>query len=95
MSPTVVSSYLNYVKLVKLVKLWTYHAVTPRLFGINYEHFTNMHCSKKDNECGGNRKESTGNEVEVVWTCDEKRRALRRKEGDGNEITGEKDESKS
>ena len=28
---------------------------------------------------GGNRKESPGKEVEVVWACDEKRGALRRK----------------
>ena len=44
---------------------------------------------------GGNRKESPGNEVEVVWTCDKKRRALRRKEGDGNESTREKEERKT
>ena len=35
-------------------------------------------------------KESTGNEVEVVWSCDEKRGTLRRNEGDGNESTREK-----
>ena len=29
---------------------------------------------------GGNRKESPGTEVEVVWACDVKRGALRRKE---------------
>ena len=28
----------------------------------------------------------------MVWACDEKRGALRRKEGDGNESTGEKEE---
>ena len=33
--------------------------------------------------------------VEVVWACDEKRGTLRRKEGDGNESTGEKEERKS
>ena len=46
---------------------------------------------KYDNESGENRKESPGKEVEVVWACDEKRGALRRKEGDGNESTREKD----
>ena len=35
-----------------------------------------------------NREESSGKEVEVVWTCDEKRGALRRKEGDATESTG-------
>ena len=39
-----------------------------------------------------NRKDSPGKEVEVVWACDEKRGALRGKEGDGNESTGEKGE---
>ena len=34
-------------------------------------------------------------EVEVVWACDEKRGTLRRKEGDGNESTGEKEERKT
>ena len=28
----------------------------------------------------------------MVWACDEKRGTLRRKEGDGNESTGEKEE---
>ena len=28
----------------------------------------------------------------MVWACNEKRGALRRKEGDGNESTGEKEE---
>ena len=42
-----------------------------------------------------NQKESTGKKVEVVWACDEKRRTLRRKEGDGNESTGEKEEMKT
>ena len=36
-----------------------------------------------------------GKEVEVVWTCDEKRGTLRRNEGDGNESTGEKEERKT
>ena len=45
-----------------------------------------------DNERGGNGKESTGKEVEVVWACDEKRGALRRKESDVNDSTGEKKE---
>ena len=40
-------------------------------------------------------KESTGKKVEVVWTCDEKRRTLHRKEGDGNESTREKEERKT
>ena len=44
---------------------------------------------------GGNRKERPGNEIEVVWACDEKRGTLRRKEGDGNESTGEKEERKT
>ena len=30
----------------------------------------------------------------MVWSCDEKRGALRRREGDGNESTGEKEERK-
>ena len=38
-----------------------------------------------------NRKESPGKEVEVVSACDEMRGALRRKEGDGNESTREKE----
>ncbi len=46
-------------------------------------------------ENGGHLKESPGKEVEVVWTCDEKRGTLRRKEGDGNESTGEKKERKA
>ena len=29
--------------------------------------------NKRDNESGGNHKESPGKEVEVVWACDEKR----------------------
>ena len=29
--------------------------------------------NKRDNESGGNHKESTGKKVEVVWACDEKR----------------------
>ena len=32
---------------------------------------------------GESRKESPGEEVEVVWACDEKTGTLRRKEGDG------------
>ena len=36
--------------------------------------------NKRHNESGGNRKESPGTEVEVVWACDEKRGALRRKD---------------
>ena len=30
----------------------------------------------------------------MVWACDEKRGTLSRKEGDGNESTGEKEETK-
>ena len=47
---------------------------------------------KKDNESGGNRKESPRKEVEMIRTCDEKKGTLRRKERDGNESTGEKEE---
>ena len=44
---------------------------------------------------GANRKESAGKEIEeVVWACHENRGALRRKEGDGNESTREKEERK-
>ena len=32
---------------------------------------------------------------QVVWACDAKRGTLRRKEGDGNESTGEKEERKT
>ena len=35
-----------------------------------------------------------GNEVEVVWACDEKRGTLRRKEGDGNGSTRDKEDRK-
>ena len=49
----------------------------------------------KDNQSDGNHKESPGKEVEVVWACDEKRETPRRKEGDGNESTGEKEERKT
>ena len=45
--------------------------------------------NKEDNESGGIRP---GKEVDVVWACDENRGALRRKEGDGNESTMEKEE---
>ena len=38
-----------------------------------------------DNKSRGTRKESRGNEVDVVWASDEKRGALRKKEGGGNE----------
>ena len=51
--------------------------------------------NKRDNKSGGNHKESTGNKVEVVWACDAKRGTLRRKKGDGNESTGEKEERKT
>ena len=42
--------------------------------------------NKRDNQSGGNHKDSPEKKVEVV--CDEKRGTLRRKEGDGNEGTG-------
>ena len=40
-------------------------------------------------------KKSPGKEFEVVRTCDEKRGALRRKEGDANETTRKKQERKA
>ena len=46
-------------------------------------------------ELGGQRKWGKSQrkyKVEVVWACDEKKRTLRRKEGDGNESTWEKEE---
>ena len=39
--------------------------------------------------------ESTGKKVEVVWHVMTKIGAPRRKEGDGNESTGEKEERKT
>ena len=36
----------------------------------------------RDNENEGNLKEGPGKEIEVVWACDAKRRALCRKEVD-------------
>ena len=39
-----------------------------------------------------NRQESSGKEVEVVWPCDEKRVALRRKEGGIAESTGREED---
>ena len=50
---------------------------------------------KWDNESGGNHKENPGKKVEVIWACEEKRGIRRRKEGDGNESTGEKEERKT
>ena len=47
----------------------------------------------EDNKSGANCKESPRKEVEVVWACDEKRGALRRKEGVGHESTGEKEDA--
>ena len=47
--------------------------------------------NERDNKSGGNRKESPGKEIEVVWACDEKRGILRRKEGDGSESTRKKE----
>ena len=49
----------------------------------------------KDNKSGGNHKESPGKKVEVVWAWDEKIGTLRRKEGNENEGTGEKEERKT
>ena len=49
--------------------------------------------NKGKNEVGKNHKESPGKEV--VWTCDEKKGAQRRKEGAGKESTREKDERKT
>ena len=46
-------------------------------------------------ELWGNHKESTGKKVEVVRACDAKRGTLNRKEGNGNERTGEKEERKT
>ena len=43
---------------------------------------------------GKSNKQSPGNEVEMVWACGEKRGTLRRKEADGNERSGEKEERK-
>ena len=34
-------------------------------------------------------------DTQVVWACDAKRGTLRRKEGNGNESTGEKEERKT
>ena len=50
---------------------------------------------RRDNESGRNRKQSPGKVIEVVWACDEKRGTLHRKEGDGNESTGDKEERKA
>ena len=62
----------------------------------SYEAGQDQKCkNEKDNESGGNHKESTGKKVEVVWACDVKRGTLRRQEGDGNESTGEKEEWKT
>ena len=51
--------------------------------------------NKSDNESGGNRKESSGKEVEVVLTYAEKRGAICGKECDGNESTWEEEERKT
>ena len=49
-----------------------------------------------DNESGVNRKEIPGKEVEVVlYGRDERRGALRTKEGYGKEITRDKEEGKT
>ena len=46
-------------------------------------------------ESGGNVEQSPGQEVGAAWACDENRGALRRKEGDGNGSTREKEERKT
>ena len=47
-------------------------------------------------ESGRHRTASPGEDDVVVWvSCDEKRGAPRRKEGDGNESTREKEERKT
>ena len=46
----------------------------------------------RDIESGGNRKANKGKEVEVAWARDDKRGALRSKEGDGNDSTDENEE---
>ena len=51
--------------------------------------------NKGDNESGENPKESPGYVFEVGWSCDEKTGALGRKDGDGNESAGEKEERKT
>ena len=48
--------------------------------------------NKGDEENGENRKETPGKMVEVVWACDAKKGALRRKEGNGNESRAYKGE---
>ena len=50
---------------------------------------------RRATKLGRNHKESPRKEVEVVWACDEKRGAIRRKEDDGNESTGEKEDRKT
>ena len=57
--------------------------------------FTKLDKIRNERISGGNRKERTGKDVEVVWACDEKKGALRTKEGDGNESTREKEERKT
>ena len=61
------------------------HTSTNRSFCQNLDQVTGHKSGVND------RKESPGQEVEVVWACDEKRGTLRRKEGDGNESTREKE----
>ena len=47
--------------------------------------------ARQGNESGGNIEESPGREVQLVWACDVKRRALWR---DRNGSTREKEEEK-
>ena len=56
-----------------------------RVYGVNYSLDNIINERIRDNESGANRKENPGKVVEVVWACDEKRGALRRKVGDGRE----------
>ena len=51
--------------------------------------------NKRDTETEGNHKESPGKYIEVVWTCREKRVALRRMDGDENENTRKGEERKA
>ena len=50
---------------------------------------------RRTTKVGGNHKEIIGKEVKVVQARGEKRGTLRRKEGVGNESTGEKEERKT
>ena len=64
------------------------HTSTNRSFCQNLDQVTG-------HKSGVNRKQSPGQEVEVVWACDEKRGTLGRREGDGNENSRENEERKA